>query len=393
MTMPLDTLSKRLLLPELKLLRHESLNRIFCEKTSEYEVCCRCATLSKSVYDHRWVKVKDAPIRGTPPVLMILKRRFWCKPCQKPFTEPIRGILPRRRTTQRFRTAVLKACEQYQNLSQVRMDFKVSSDFVYRIVYEQLELKRRMNNQYAWPKAIGIDEHGIGKDPTTGRRRFASLIVNQNKGKLMEVVIGKSTAELANALKDIPGRANVRIATMDMCDPYRNFVKLFFPNAHIVADKFHVLRLLSASILRERKKIAGNRASRKARGLLLMSSKNLDYFARLAIDRYLENYPTLKELYDFKEALHSFYRIKNQRQAALVLDSIIITSQISSVPEILTLGKTLQKWKVEILNYFHFRITNARLEGFNNKASLVRRRGYGYKNTNNYRLQLLNACS
>ncbi|NDG27902.1 MAG: hypothetical protein EB120_12105 [Proteobacteria bacterium] len=31
-------------------------------------------------------------------------------------------------------------------------------------------------------------------------------------------------------------------------------------------------------------------------------------------------------------------------------------------------------------------------EGFNNKAKLVRKMGYGYKNPENYRLRLLNAC-
>ncbi|NBU21787.1 hypothetical protein EBS43_10340, partial [bacterium] len=33
----------------------------------------------------------------------------------------------------------------------------------------------------------------------------------------------------------------------------------------------------------------------------------------------------------------------------------------------------------------------ARLEGFNCKASLLKRRAYGYRNPNNYLLQLINA--
>ncbi|MEO7162367.1 MAG: transposase [Bdellovibrionia bacterium] len=31
-------------------------------------------------------------------------------------------------------------------------------------------------------------------------------------------------------------------------------------------------------------------------------------------------------------------------------------------------------------------------EGFNNLAKLVQRRAFGYRNFNNYRLRLLNAC-
>jgi transposase len=66
---------------------------------------------------------------------------------------------------------------------------------------------------------------------------------------------------------------------------------------------------------------------------------------------------------------------------------------VSFLPEIQTLRKTLLKWKEEILNYFSSRLTNARLEGFNCKASLLKRRAYGYRNPENYRIQLLNACS
>jgi transposase len=65
----------------------------------------------------------------------------------------------------------------------------------------------------------------------------------------------------------------------------------------------------------------------------------------------------------------------------------------SEFPEISKLGRTLSYWKQEILNYFKTGLTNARLEGFNNKASLVRKRAYGYKNPNNYRLRVLSVCS
>jgi transposase len=65
----------------------------------------------------------------------------------------------------------------------------------------------------------------------------------------------------------------------------------------------------------------------------------------------------------------------------------------SELKEIKTLRKTLMKWKNEILNYFRTRLTNAMVEGFNNKAKLVKRRAYGYRSFSNYRLRLLDACN
>lgn len=109
--MPHSNVSKFILFPELKLTKTEILGKFrrlyHCHKKKVAEVCPRCATLCQSTYDSRVVVVEDAPIRGTGVRLKITKRRLYCPKCKKPFTEPLHGILPRRRrTTQRFRKSV-----------------------------------------------------------------------------------------------------------------------------------------------------------------------------------------------------------------------------------------------------------------------------------------------
>lgn len=342
------------------------------------------------------VTIRDIAIGAlgsTPQTLRLWKRRYFCKPCQRPFSERVQGIQPRRRTTERFRRSVMTACERYASLKHVCEDFRISFDFAYRAFYEQLELKRRKDNQYPWPEWIGIDEHGVGRNAEVNSRAFVSLIVNHKRKKVMDLVFGRSSGELELRLAHIPGRENVRLATIDMSDPYRKFIRTFFPQAQIIADKFHVLRLLSPIIMKERRRITGTNADRRARGLLLCSSKRLEYFDRLALRRYLERYPRLAELYDWKERLHAFYRMKGYDRAKEVLERLIFESGFSSEPEIRRLGRTLRNWSSEILNYFAYGLTNARLEGFNNKASLVRRQAYGYRNLNNYRLRVLSVCS
>jgi len=121
-------------------------------------------------------------------------------------------------------------------------------------------------------------------------------------------------------------------------------------------------QLLIPAILKKQHEIKGTRADLRARKLLLMSAKKLGYFERLTIERYLDQYPELKELYLAKEAIQ-------------------------------TLRKTLMKWREEILNYFKTGLTNARVEGYNNVAKLVKKRAYGYRSFKNYRLRLLDVCS
>ena len=111
------------------------------------------------------------------------------------------------------------------------------------------------------------------------------------------------------------------------------------------------------------------------------------------MDRWLEHHQALGEIYHWKEALHSLYRCHGIKWARRKLYKMLDTVALSQLPEIKRLRKTLMKWREEILNYFIYRLTNARTEGFNNVAKTVKKRSYGFRNFQNYRLRLLNACS
>ena len=190
----------------------------------------------------------------------------------------------------------------------------------------------------------------------------------------------------------IAGRENVKNAICDLADSYKSFIKGFFPNAEIIADKFHVLRLLTPAINRRRKEITGDKRTNPVRKLILKNECNLQYYERSALHSWLNKNPDLKEIYEFKEAMSRFYRIRGYNKARWVLTKIIERMQLSKLPEIKTLRKTLEKWKNEILNYFRFRLTNARTEGYNNVAKVIKRRSYGFRNFKHYRLRLLSAC-
>jgi transposase len=368
--MPIQRLSNFVLFSDLVLdkiihiKRHQGIYLCHTRKTPE--VCPCCANLCDATYDHRKVRIQDAPIRGSGIVLIIRKRRLWCPTCRKPFTEPIEGILPGRRKTQRFRRSVAWACENFSDLKKVRRAFNCSNDFIYTAFYEQLEIKQREQFNNPWPKSIGLDEHSFKRSNpgSYGYREFVTMIVDHKNKKLFDVVHGKTGADLHLALTHKQGRENVRWATIDMCDPYKNFIRNFFPNAQIVADKFHVLRLLNADINRARKQITGDKRTNPVRKLLLRSSHKLSYFERSALSKWLAHHDEIREIYTYKEALHKFYRIKGYDRAKRALIAMTDAMALSNFEPIKRLRRTLMKWRNEILNYFKNPITNARVEGF-----------------------------
>ena len=394
----METLIRTLLLPELSLQRVSPMRRtrlleVHVEKQPLPEFCPRCATGSKSTYDHRVVRVKDEPVRGYQVRLVIRKRRLWCGPCGRPFTEPVPGILKGRRHTERYGRAVLRRCELYSDLRQVRRDLRCSAGFLYVTLYRHLELERR-KREYPWPTVIGLDEHFFRRNRRLGTRQFVSMLVDYRNRRLFEVVDGRSGPELQQALSHIPGRERVRIVVLDMSDPYKSFAKRFFPNARLVADKFHVLRLLNPALARRRTEAYGRgRRAARARKLLLCSRHRLDFWAKLEIRDFLAEHPELSELYEAKEALHSLYRTRGLDRARRALKNLLERLASSALPELQTLRRTLLRWRKEVLAYFVTRVTNGRTEGFNLKAKLVKRRAFGYRSFRNYRLRLLNACA
>lgn len=107
-----------------------------------------------------------------------------------------------------------------------------------------------------------------------------------------------------------------------------------------------------------------------------------------ALGTWLSNYPALRELYEAKEALAAFYRIRSHKQASRSFTAFTDRLAHSCVPELQTFRTTLMRWRKQILAYFRTRSTNGITEGFNGKAKLVKRRAYGYKSFTNYRLRL-----
>lgn len=387
-------LTQFLLLPELKLLSFKR-NKIAsfnlkAKKTSIFEVCPKCANPSSSIYDHRVVKLRDAPVRGSGIKLFVKKRRFYCKTCRKPFTEPVSGVIKGRRTTERYRRDVLWACEKFSDLKAVKKAYRCSSGFIYQSLYEQINLRLRRNLNYPWPSTIGIDEHFFTR--RRGRAEFATVFTDFNNKRIRELAFGKVKAELIAQIQNIEGRENVKNVVIDMSDSYRSFVKEHFPNAKLIADKFHVLRLLTPALNKRRVAITGDKRSLPLRRLLLRRRHKMLYYERDALDRWLLDHSELREIYLAKEAMFSFYRIKGHNRAAKVLTKITDTLAHSKIKELKKLRRTLISWRQEILAYFQTRLTNARTEGFNNVAKLVQKRAYGYKSFENYRLRLLNAC-
>ena len=59
------------------------------------------------------------------------------------------------------------------------------------------------------------------------------------------MVKGRSAADMRDFLQSLQGRHKVKMVCIDMNSAYLRLVREWFPNARIVADRFHVIRLVN----------------------------------------------------------------------------------------------------------------------------------------------------
>lgn len=361
------------------------------EKKRSENPCLKCGSVKTVRAGRITTIVRDESVRTVSLWLKIHKHRIYCKDCKRTFAEPVPGVWPRRRSTQRFRKVVAQACGRMTDLATVSRFLGVSHGFAYKVYYEQLEVKQREHkSRNAWPEVLGIDEHFFRRKK--GVTEFVTMFTDIDTKRMFEMAHGKDGRSLIEQTLQIEGREKVKTVVIDMSSSYKAFARKMFPNAKLVADKFHVLRLLTPAIMKAGKDIHGHRKELKTRRKLLRSRVKLDYFVRSEIDHYLKNHAKLDELYRWKEKIFEFYRIKGYGRASIAFNKLLEAMSKSTLEEIQKLLRTFKRWRHEIVRYFADGYTNAFTERMNGTGKLVQRRAFGYKSYKNYRLRVLSAC-
>ena len=101
----------------------------------------------------------------------------------------------------------------------------------------------------------------------------------------------------------------------------------------------------------------------------------------------------LNEIYNLRNIYLEFNTNSNYQTAKTKLESMITLFTNHKIPQIREYGRTLKRWKSEILNSFikhgNSRYSNGRIEGKNRDIKTIIRNGYGLKNFRRFRARVL----
>ncbi len=186
---------------------------------------------------------------------------------------------------------------------------------------------------------------------------------------------------------------------MDLASGYRSLVRKYFPQAKIVADRFHVIRLINPHFLACWREI--DPVGSKHRGLVSLMRRhrhNLKPAQAARLEAYWERFPAMREIYRFKQRLCYLLLKKHRtrRQCVPLVQRFLKALQQlrqAGLAQLAQLGETLSSWATEIATMWRFTRNNGITEGFHTKMEVLQRQAYGFRNFQNYRLRVKVMCT
>ncbi|ALC10931.1 ISL3 family transposase [Sphingopyxis sp. 113P3] len=316
--------------------------------------------------------------------------KYHCAGCGRYFRHRFSGIRPRYRATETYRLEVFDGHHGGISQSQLTSTHAIGSATIERWYHHFIEQRVSELSGRTCPQVLGIDEHFFSR-----KRGYATTFVDLKNHKVYDVVPGRSEDSLRSYLRRLPGRDKVKVIVMDLSETYRAIARKYFPNAKIVADRFHVIRLLNQHFLEGWKRF--DPEGRKNRGLLSLMRRHrwkLSEEQRKRLAVYLKANPVLEALYTAKQdmALLLTQKSLNAKKASqLIPDLLRLIDQFAASP-LKSLADTLTSWLEPVARMWRFSRNNGITEGFHTKMEMISRRAFGFRNFHNYRLRVLALC-
>lgn len=372
--------------------------------------CPGCGVFSARVKSVRAAMVTDAPAQGRRCRLRVARRAFRCDTpgCERAsFTEASDEVPRRARVTTRCRTAMGRAGRDRSTAS-VAAEYGLSWPTAWRAIAAAATAAIAARPTTRAPRRLGLDETRFW-----WRKPWLTGLVDLDSGEVLDVVedLARTGAAVHAWLDTVEPDAltHIDVVVTDPHAGYRRAVTDRLDGATQVVDRFHVAMLANKALTDVRRRRIWEQQDRRGRlidpgwrarrDLVRRRDRLTDNgWHRLLAAVLAENegddvdgellaaWAAKEYLADIYDRCHSVAHAR--RQLAWWYGFIVD----HPVPELVRLATTISAWQDQFLAYFETGATNGRTEGLNRIIKHIKRLGFGYTNTKNYRLRILYRC-
>ena len=335
-------------------------------------------------------------------VLNLTKRRFKCPSCNITRTQRLPFIEKKRSIANNVLWSIYDYCKKVITFSDISKKYDVSLTTVINVFDKFCDEK-------ALPLriCICIDEFYF---KVTRFNKFPAVLSDAKSGRILDIIPSRKKEYLNSyfSKKSKIERETVKFFACDLNETYRSIAKRWLPNAIVIADFFHVTKLIVKLVDDKRIKFMKSldktsveyKFVKKYRKFFLASNKKLlqqniyfkdDRNNEIHISEML--FSLVKKNSELLE-IYLIYRDYNylmtEKKGSDIktlehnLEFIINKCLKSTHEDVVTLGETLLSWSTEVLNAYSdkniYEISNGIAESNNNRIEKIIKIGNGYRN-------------
>ncbi len=238
---------------------------------------------------------------------------------------------------------------------------------------------------------IGVDEIARAKG-----HDYMTVVYDMVEGHLIWVETGRTAAVFSCFLKQLPARtaANIEAVAMDMGPACQKSVRDCLPNADIVFDRFHVMKMYGDAIKNQRGtefRKADSQGKALMKGchyLLLKNAEKLTDKQADKLQHLLAQNTNMNILYLLKEQLQALWNNTERNEMEQQLDQWCELAEQTNMTYIKKFATSLRKHKIGICNYAKYQLTSARIEAGNIAIGMIRKRARGISDTDYFKLKI-----
>ena len=247
-------------------------------------------------------------------------------------------------------------------------------------------------------KRLGIDEISLRK----GQGDYIVVLVDLDQRVPLGFAPSRKQADISKVLEGWGESVLRQIVevSIDLSGNYKGLVHKLLPNAQVVADRFHVMKLVNQDLDAARKalrkanqqqtdEVENSRIEavlKQSKYVLLKPEEKLTEKQKAKLEEIRELLPSLAQMHQQKEAFRAiFEQAEDWNDGTFQLLNWLAEAQETFQESV----GTICRWFGEVTGYFDNRTTSGAVEGINNKLKLIKRSGYGFRNFDNFQLRCL----
>ena len=316
------------------------------------------------------------------------QRRYRCNSCGKTFNEKNSFISKHFQMSKAVIATMMYKLQGTHTYTDIAKELDVSTTTVIRMFTKTFHF----GVPDSLPTTLAIDEFR----GNAGGQKFQVIVTNPKGKRVLDILPERSEVALFSYFTQfsLQERSKVRYLVMDMSEFFRSKMRKLFPQATIIADRFHLVRLVGWGFenvrKREQKRLKNSGSYiKRSRKLCHKAFHTLSEGERIRLFEVLRKSDDLRLAYVLKHYFEHLFTAKGRTAIEDRLSNFLSLVKVANLSEFNNLLRSFTSWHDEIVNAFLLPYSNGFTKGCNNKTKVLKRNSYGVRHFGRFRARLL----